>query len=66
LGRLSWRPCHCSCGRGERSARSKPPGAAVAVGTRVASRPPHRSVRAAFPHTACMGLSLSSQCTAFL
>ena len=30
-----------------------------AVGTRVASRPPHRSVRAAFPHTACMGLSLS-------
>src|SRR5215471_5308746 len=32
---------------------------AVAVGTRVISRPPHRSVRAAFPHTACMGLSLS-------
>ena len=31
----------------------------VAVGTRVISRPPHRSVRAAFPHTACMGLSLS-------
>ncbi len=30
-----------------------------AVGTRVTSRPPHRSVRAAFPHTACMGLSLS-------
>src|SRR5438445_6595530 len=25
---------------------------AVAVGTRVTSRPPHRSVRAAFPHTA--------------
>ena len=24
----------------------------VAVGTRVTSRPPHRSVRAAFPHTA--------------
>ena len=24
----------------------------LAVGTRVASRPPHRSVRAAFPHTA--------------
>jgi hypothetical protein len=23
-----------------------------AVGTRVTSRPPHRSVRAAFPHTA--------------
>jgi len=28
-------------------------------GTRVTPRPPHRSVRAAFPHTACMGLSLS-------
>jgi hypothetical protein len=27
-------------------------GAFVAVGTRVTSRPPHRSVRAAFPHTA--------------
>jgi hypothetical protein len=25
--------------------------ATVAVGTRVTSRPPHRSVRAAFPHT---------------
>src|SRR5262245_49165094 len=23
------------------------------------ARPPHRTVRAAFPHTACMGLSLS-------
>jgi hypothetical protein len=23
------------------------------------ARPPHRSVHAAFPHTACMGLSLS-------
>src|SRR6266581_1509163 len=31
----------------------------VAVGTRVSSRPPHRTVRAAFPHTACMGVSLS-------
>jgi hypothetical protein len=31
----------------------------VAVGTEIAPRPPHRSVRAAFPHTACMGLSLS-------
>src|SRR6202047_693029 len=30
-----------------------------AVGTRVTSRPPHRSVRAQFGHTACMGLSLS-------
>jgi hypothetical protein len=30
-----------------------------AVGTRVTSRPPHRAVQAAFPHTACMGLSLS-------
>ena len=28
------------------------PGAFVAVGTRVTSRPPLRSVRAAFPHTA--------------
>ena len=32
----------------------------IAVGTRVTSRPPHRSVRAQFGHTACMGLSLSS------
>src|SRR2546430_750352 len=31
----------------------------VAVGTRFSSRPPHRTVRAAFPHTACMGVSLS-------
>src|ERR1700733_15357395 len=30
-----------------------------AVGTRVTPRPPHRSVRAQFGHTACMGLSLS-------
>src|SRR5258705_13739353 len=30
-----------------------------AVGTRVTSRPPHRSVRAQFGHTACMGLCLS-------
>src|SRR5437868_6902734 len=30
-----------------------------AVGTRVTSRPSHRSVRAQFGHTACMGLSLS-------
>src|SRR5207245_6169486 len=30
-----------------------------AVGTRFSSRPPHRTVRAAFPHTACMGVSLS-------
>ena len=30
------------------------------VGTRVTSRPPHRSVRAQFGHRACMGLSLSS------
>jgi hypothetical protein len=28
------------------------PGAFDAVGTRVTSRPPHRTVRAAFPHTA--------------
>src|SRR5882672_9602250 len=33
--------------------------ATFAVGTRVTSRPPHRSVRAQFGHTACMGLSLS-------
>src|SRR5215510_14409932 len=32
----------------------------IAVGTRVTSRPPPRSVRAQFGHTACMGLSLSS------
>src|SRR4029077_1734051 len=32
-----------------------------AVGTRVTSRPPPRTVRAAFPHTACMGLSLSRE-----
>src|SRR6202165_2077037 len=32
---------------------------AIAVGTLIAERPPHRTVRAAFPHTACMGLSLS-------
>src|SRR6202047_4165919 len=37
-------------------ARSK---ATIAVGTLIAERPPHRTVRAAFPHTACMGLSLS-------
>ena len=34
-------------------------GSRIAVGTRVTSRPPHRSVRAQFGHTACMGLSLS-------
>jgi hypothetical protein len=33
--------------------------AAVAVGTPVTGRPPRRSVQAAFPHTACMELSLS-------
>src|SRR5712675_225799 len=33
--------------------------ATIAVGTLIAERPPHRTVRAAFPHTACMGLSLS-------
>ncbi len=32
-----------------------------AVGTRVTSRPPHRSVRAQFGHTACMGLFLSTE-----
>src|SRR5262245_32076551 len=32
----------------------------IAVGTRVTSRPPHRTVRAQFGHTACMGLSFSS------
>jgi hypothetical protein len=26
--------------------------ATVAVGTRITTRPPHRTVRAAFPHTA--------------
>src|SRR5262245_45362783 len=31
-----------------------------AVGTVIADRPPRRSVRAQFGHTACMGLSLSS------
>ena len=31
-----------------------------AVGTLITERPLHRTVRAAFPHTACMGLSLSS------
>ena len=40
--------------------RAKPGSHAYfAVGTRVTPRPPRRSVRAAFPHTACMGLSLS-------
>ena len=58
-----------SSGRmGTLPARSHGPKAAVsnrrkaynfAVGTRVTSRSPPRSVRAAFPHTACMGLSLS-------
>src|ERR1700738_3360309 len=33
--------------------------ATIAVGTLIAERPPHRTVQAAFPHTACMGLSLS-------
>ena len=31
---------------------ARPDGRAVAVGTLIAERPPHRSVRAAFPHTA--------------
>src|SRR5258706_15447746 len=31
-------------------------GREFAIGTRVTSRPPHRSVRAQFGHTACMGL----------
>src|SRR6266478_4105383 len=31
----------------------------IAVGTLITERPPHRSVRAQFGHTACMGLSLS-------
>src|ERR1700675_767232 len=42
-----------------RKRRFDPPPTTVAVGTRVPSRPPHRSVRAQFGHTACMGLSLS-------
>src|SRR5437899_4431024 len=33
--------------------------ACVAVGTRFSPRRPYRTVRAAFPHTACMGVSLS-------
>ena len=36
-----------------------PENGTFAVGTRVTPRPPHRSVRAQFGHTACMGLSLS-------
>jgi hypothetical protein len=31
----------------------------IAVGTLITERPPHRTVRAQFGHTACMGLSLS-------
>src|ERR1700694_3641238 len=38
------------------SRRSDRPPTTFAVGTRVTSRPPHRSVRAQFGHTACMGL----------
>ena len=34
-------------------------GGVDAVGTPITERPPHRTVRAAFPHTACMGVSLS-------
>src|SRR6266404_2281136 len=41
----------------KRSSRPRSP--TFAVGTRVTSRPPHRSVRAQFGHTACMGLCLS-------
>src|SRR5258705_6647378 len=41
------------------SRRLAPPLTTFAVGTRVTSRPPHRSVRAQFGHTACMGLCLS-------
>src|SRR4051812_21719285 len=38
---------------------------AVAVGTRVASRPPHRSVLAAFPHTApTSGIERRTACRA--
>ena len=33
----------------------------VPVGTLITERPPHRSGRAAFPHPACMGLSLSRE-----
>jgi subtilase-type serine protease len=36
-----------------------PEGVMIAVGTLITERPPHRSVRAQFGHTACMGLSLS-------
>src|SRR5262249_20502475 len=38
--------------RRSRAAEKRDELAPVAVGTRVTSRPPHRSVRAAFPHTA--------------
>jgi hypothetical protein len=34
------------------SCRPMPMARTVAVGTEIAPRPPHRSVRAAFPHTA--------------
>src|SRR5260370_4181824 len=44
--------------QGEKRRFGRPP-ITIAVGTRVTSRPPHRSVRAQFGHTACMGLSLS-------
>ena len=37
-----------------------PPAPLIAVGTPITERPPHRSVRAGFPHTACMGLFQSS------
>src|SRR5262249_48728397 len=41
------------------NSRRPPQQRPVAVGTRFASCPPHRTVQAAFPHTACMGLLLS-------
>ena len=39
--------------------RTSLPGARSGRDVRFIARPPHRSVRAAFPHTACMGLLLS-------
>src|ERR1039458_5596687 len=35
--------------------------ARIAVGTLITERPPHRTVRAQFRHTACMGLFLSTE-----
>ena len=52
LGPVSINLCRCNVGCGVKMRNTPSEQMFFAVGTRVTSRPPHRSVRAQFGHTA--------------